>query len=80
MKQSPIKKPSQDEFLKTSLRLPRELHARLMASAEYNGRTLNAEIISQLQAAPVYELLKEIAKDCSETKAIVKELRVHSEN
>jgi plasmid stability protein len=41
----------QTDFIKTALRLPRELHARVQASAEGHGASLNTEIIQLLQKA-----------------------------
>lgn len=41
----------QSDFIKTALRLPRELHARIQASAEGHGASLNTEIIQLLQKA-----------------------------
>lgn len=41
----------QTDFIKTALRLPRELHARVQASAEARGASLNSEIIHLLQRA-----------------------------
>lgn len=38
----------QDDYIKTALRLPRELHADLCQSAQQMGRSLNADIISRL--------------------------------
>jgi plasmid stability protein len=43
---------NQDDFVKTALRLPRGLHARIQASAAAAGRSMNAEIIDRLQADP----------------------------
>lgn len=40
---------TQDEYIKTALRLPRALHAEIQASAEDRGRSMNAEIITRLQ-------------------------------
>jgi hypothetical protein len=40
----------QDSYIKTAFRLPRELHAELLASAEKRGRSMNAEIIDRLLA------------------------------
>lgn len=74
MKNPPIKKPTQDDYVKTSLRIPRELHTQLQQVAEYNGRTLNAEILDRLQAAPIYDLLRVLMRDAAETKALVKEI------
>jgi hypothetical protein len=42
---------TQDDYIKTALRLPRELHSRLLESAEGKGRSLNAELIDRLQSA-----------------------------
>lgn len=39
----------QSDFLKTALRLPRDLHARIQKAAELSGRSMNAEIIARLQ-------------------------------
>lgn len=41
----------QTDFIKTALRLPRDLHARIQASAEGHGASLNTEIIQLLQKA-----------------------------
>lgn len=38
----------QSDFLKTALRLPRDLHARIQEAAEASGRSMNAEIIARL--------------------------------
>lgn len=38
----------QDDYIKTALRLPRELHADLRQSAQQMGRSLNSDIISRL--------------------------------
>lgn len=40
---------TQDDYIKTALRLPRALHAELHTSAESKGRSLNAELIDRLQ-------------------------------
>lgn len=42
----------QDDFIKTALRLPRELHAEIKSSADFHGRSMNAEIIARLSAFP----------------------------
>lgn len=39
----------QDEFIKTQVRLPRDLHARIQLAAEQSGRSMNAEIVHQLE-------------------------------
>ena len=41
----------QDDYIKTALRLPRELHQRIQESADSKGRSMNAEIIDRLSNA-----------------------------
>lgn len=41
----------QDDFQKTALRLPKDLHARIHAAAAETGRSYNAEIVMRLQAS-----------------------------
>lgn len=41
----------QDEYKKTALRLPPELHERLHAAAAESGRSYNAEIVDRLEAS-----------------------------
>lgn len=74
MKKPPIQTPTQDDYMKSSLRLPRQLHAELMAAAEYHGRSLNAEILDRLQAAPVIDLLQSLLRENAEMKAMIKEM------
>lgn len=38
----------QDDYIKTALRIPRALHARLTEAAEARGRSLNAEFVARL--------------------------------
>ena len=40
---------SQDDWHKTGLRLPKDLHARLHAAATQSGRSYNAELVHRLQ-------------------------------
>lgn len=40
---------NQDDFVKTALRLPRDLHAQVQAAATARGRSMNAEIIERLR-------------------------------
>lgn len=41
---------SANDHQRITLRIPPGLHARLMAEAERNGRSLNAEVIARLEA------------------------------
>lgn len=40
---------NQDDFIKTALRLPRNIHAQIQESAEKHGRSMNSEIVSRLE-------------------------------
>lgn len=43
------RKAKQNDYMKTALRLPRDLHARLHDAAEANNRTYNSEILQRLE-------------------------------
>lgn len=74
MQKPPSQKPTQQDYIKTALRLPRELHAEIQDAAERQGRTMNAEILARLQAAPITDQLATQARDIAELKRMVKEL------
>jgi hypothetical protein len=40
----------QDDFVKTALRIPRDLHSQIQEAAAASGRSMNAEMIGRLQA------------------------------
>lgn len=40
---------NQDDFLKTALRIPRDLHEQIQSAAKATGRSMNAEIVARLQ-------------------------------
>jgi len=42
---------SQDDFIRTALRVPPALHAKIHEAAKAAGRTFNAEIVYQLERA-----------------------------
>lgn len=52
---------NQDEFVKTALRLPRELHTHVRRSAEAQGWSMNSEIIARLrnEGAPSLDAVME---------------------
>jgi hypothetical protein len=52
--------PPDNDIVKTSLRLPRHIHADLERGAERDGLTLNAEMIFRLQHDPRGNYAKEI--------------------
>jgi uncharacterized protein (DUF1778 family) len=41
----------QDDFVRTALRVPPDLHALIHAAAEESGRTFNSEIVERLKAS-----------------------------
>lgn len=41
----------QDDYMKTALRLPRDLHAKIQEEAAASGRSMNAEIVARLEAS-----------------------------
>lgn len=40
---------TQDDYVKTALRLPRDLHLKLQGSADATSKSMNAEIVSRLE-------------------------------
>lgn len=39
----------QDDFIKTALRLPRDVHEKIQEAAKETGRSMNSEIVARLQ-------------------------------
>jgi len=74
MQKPPVKKSTQDLYVKSAVRFPPQLHQELKEAAERNGRTLNAEVIARLLAAPVNEQLEKLASGNQEIKALLREL------
>ncbi|MBC7490075.1 MAG: Arc family DNA-binding protein [Glaciimonas sp.] len=54
--------------------MPSDLRAELKDAGERNGRSMNAEIIARLQAAPITDRLDRIERDISEIKAMLREM------
>lgn len=46
----PTNRPSQKDYVKTALRLPRDLHAAIHAAADQEDRTYNGEILARLRS------------------------------
>ena len=40
---------TQDDYIRTALRVPPDLHAQIHGAAKENNRTFNAEIVARLQ-------------------------------
>lgn len=70
MTKSPVKKLDQSSYVKTNVRLPPEMHAQLIADAEKHGRSMNSEIIHQLQQDQITAVMTELA----EVKAMLRKL------
>jgi predicted HicB family RNase H-like nuclease len=49
----------QSDYVKTALRLPRDLHRKLLAVAAENERSLNAELLERLAASFVRDSVEE---------------------
>jgi predicted HicB family RNase H-like nuclease len=49
----------QSDYVKTALRLPRDLHRKLLTVAAENERSLNAELLDRLAASFVRDSLGE---------------------
>jgi len=69
-----IKISSQDEYAKTSLRLPVDLRKEIQDAAERNGRSMNAEIIARLRTVPIAEQLGKLSADNTEIKSLAREI------
>jgi len=68
------KSAKQDDYIRTALRLPRDLHQRVQEDAERNGRTMNAEIIARLSSDYAGVTLPDIAKQNEKTHRMVQEI------
>ncbi|PRX32234.1 Arc-like DNA binding dprotein [Paraburkholderia sp. BL18I3N2] len=60
---------TQDEYIKTALRLPRHLHADISVSAENAGRSMNAEIIERLSKSSDMSHLHRVIEQLTQTMA-----------
>lgn len=59
MPKPPIQKTVHTDSIKTSVRIPRELHEQLQAAADRDARSLNAEILVRLQSSPFDEIKRQ---------------------
>ena len=65
--------PPDNDIVKTSLRLPRHIHADLERGAQRDGLTLNAEMIFRLQHDPRGNYAKEILAEVRSREDMVSE-------
>ena len=70
MPKPPLQKPVHVDSVKTSVRIPRALHAELQMAADHDVRSLNAEILIRLQSST----LDDIKQDIAEIKATLRKL------
>lgn len=73
MNTPPIRQPKQKNYVKTAIRLPTALHEALVTAAEQNGHSLNAEMISRLNVAP----LDDIKRQNEELKMMLRQVLGH---
>lgn len=64
----------QDDYIRTALRLPRDLHAEIQDAAEAAGRTMNAEIIARLSGYPAGATLEQLAKQNVKTQEMIQQI------
>jgi hypothetical protein len=69
-----IKPSTQDNYIRTALRLPRDLHQRVQEDAERNGRTMNAEIIARLASDYAGVTLPDIARQNEKTHSMIQQI------
>jgi hypothetical protein len=74
MKTPPIQKKIQGDYAKTAVRMPRDLHAEIQATAERNGRSMNAEIVARLKISPIEDGIEQVLKQGLELKSMVRQL------
>lgn len=60
MKKPPLQQSRKRDYVATAVRLPRALHLDLKQAAEHAGRSLNAEIVSRLEASRTDSLSTDI--------------------
>jgi hypothetical protein len=65
---------SQDEYHRTALRLPRDLHQQVLRAAEAAGRTMNAELLARIAGADEVTANKELVRQNAELKAMLREI------
>lgn len=65
----------QDDYMKTALRLPRDLHAKLQEAATMSSRSLNAELIARLEHTAQWEArARGASQEAAEAKAEISRL------
>ena len=63
-----------NELTRFTLRLQKKLLADIEAAADYNGRSVNAEMVARLSAASVNDQFAKVFRELAEIKAADREL------
>lgn len=64
----------QDEYVRTALRLPPDLHEKVKSAARAAGHTMNAEIIARVADAEEHASFKLVLKQNDELKKLMREM------
>lgn len=64
----------QDDYIRTAMRLPPDLHRAVKSAARAAGHTMNAEIIARIAAAEENASFKTILKQNEELKRLMLQL------
>jgi hypothetical protein len=64
----------QHDYIKTSLRLPRDLHEKVHASAREHGRGFNDELIARIAGADEVQSFKLLRRENAELRKMVREV------
>jgi hypothetical protein len=70
----PKRATSQTGWIKTSLRLPPELHASVIRAAEDSGRTFNAELMERIASAEDRRTLSQLVEQNAKLEALMREM------
>ncbi|MDB5937486.1 MAG: Arc-like binding protein [Massilia sp.] len=65
---------SQDEYIRTAIRLPPDLHASVRVAAKAAGRTMNAELIYRVSSAEEVASFKQLVRQNDELRAMMREM------
>jgi predicted DNA-binding protein len=64
----------QDDYVRTAIRLPPELHSKVKAAAKIAGHTMNAELIARIAAADNQASHKLLLKQNEELRRLMLEM------
>ena len=64
----------QDEYIRTAMRLPPDLHKAVKEAARVAGHTMNAEIIARVAAAEEHASFKLLVRQSDELRRLMVEM------